>query len=200
LVQPGLKEQLETRESKAPVQVALAALLVPLVRLALKALPETRAPEARRWLVLPDPLAEPALQECKAQPAIRGPKAAPPLVWLVHPDLPVTGAPGPAGVINRWTAYRDFRFDSNQTDLQTSQTNKVSEIALYLKANPSLKLGIDGSMQPRNQELSDQRVSSIRNALIDAGVPTSRIQTGAFGDKNLPHDGRVNVLIRTATY
>jgi outer membrane protein OmpA-like peptidoglycan-associated protein len=96
--------------------------------------------------------------------------------------------------------YRDFRFDSNQTDIQASQTNQVSEIALYLKTNPSLKLGIDGSMQPRNQELSDQRVSSVRNALIEAGVPTSRIQTGAFGDKKLPHDGRVNVLIRTTTF
>ena len=101
-------------------------------------------------------------------------------------------------MINRWTAYRDFRFDSNQTDLQTSQTNKVSEIAHYLKANPSMKLGIDGSMEPRNQELSDQRVSSVRTALIEAGVPTTRIQTGAFGDKKLPRDGRVTVLIRTA--
>jgi outer membrane protein OmpA-like peptidoglycan-associated protein len=101
-------------------------------------------------------------------------------------------------VINRWTLYRDFRFDSNQADLRASDTNKVSEIALYMKANPSLKVGIDGSMDPRNQDLSDQRVRTVRDALIKAGVATSRIQAGTFGDSKLARDGRVAVLIRTA--
>jgi outer membrane protein OmpA-like peptidoglycan-associated protein len=111
-----------------------------------------------------------------------------------------TGAQGPAGVINRWTSYRDFQFDSNQAELRASETNKVSEIALYMKANPSLKVGIDGSMEPRNQDLSDQRISTVRDALIKAGVPTSRIEAGTFGDRKLAHDGRVTVLIRTANY
>ena len=101
-------------------------------------------------------------------------------------------------MINRWTWYRDFRFDSNQADFRASETNKLSEIALYMKANPSLKVGIDGSMEPRNQDLSDQRVKTVRDALINAGVPKSRIQTGTFGDSKLTHDGRVAVLIRTA--
>jgi outer membrane protein OmpA-like peptidoglycan-associated protein len=100
-------------------------------------------------------------------------------------------------VISRWTSYRDFQFDSNLAELRASDTNQVSDIALYLKANPSLKVGIDGSMEPRNQELSDQRVSTVREALIKAGV-TNSIQTGMFGDKKLAHDGRVTVLIRTA--
>jgi outer membrane protein OmpA-like peptidoglycan-associated protein len=103
-------------------------------------------------------------------------------------------------VINRWISYRDFRFDSNQAQLRASETNKLAEIALYMNANPSLKVGIDGSMEPRNQELTDQRVSAVRDALIKAGVPTTRIQAGTFGDRNLAHDGRVTVLIRTANY
>lgn len=103
-------------------------------------------------------------------------------------------------MINSWTSYRDFRFESNQAELQASDTNKVSEIATYLKANPSLNAGIDGSMEPRNQELSNQRVTVVRDALIKAGVPASRIQAGAFGNSKLPRDGRVAVLIRTANY
>ena len=115
-------------------------------------------------------------------------------------EVGATGPQGPAGVINHWTSYRNFRFDSDQADLLASETNKVSEIALYMNANPSLKIGIDGSMQPRNQPLSDQRVGAVRDALTKAGVSASRIQAGAFGDAKLPHDGRVFVFIRTANY
>ena len=101
-------------------------------------------------------------------------------------------------MIDHWTWYRDIRFDSNQPDLRTSETNKLSEVALYIKANPSLKVGIDGSREPRNQDLSDQRVKTVRDTLINAGVPKSRIQTGTFSDSKLTHDGRVGILIRTA--
>jgi outer membrane protein OmpA-like peptidoglycan-associated protein len=100
-------------------------------------------------------------------------------------------------VINRWTFYRDFQFDPNQAALRASDTNQVSDIALYLKSNPSLKVGIDGSMEPRNQGLTDQRVSTVSEALIKAGVTKSRIQTGTFDGSKLAHDGRVTVLVRT---
>ena len=101
-------------------------------------------------------------------------------------------------MIDRWTSYRDFQFDSNQAELRASDTNQVSEIALYMKASPSLKVALDGSMEPRNQDLSNQRVSTVRAALIKAGVPASKIQTATFDDRTLTRDGRVAVLIRTA--
>jgi outer membrane protein OmpA-like peptidoglycan-associated protein len=113
-----------------------------------------------------------------------------------------TGAQGPVGVIDRWTSFRDFWFDFNRADLQTSQMSKVSEVAAYMKQNPSLRVGIDGSMDPRgtdprNQDLSDRRVSAVRDALIQAGVPASKIQMGTFGDAQLTRDRRVEVLTRT---
>jgi outer membrane protein OmpA-like peptidoglycan-associated protein len=114
-----------------------------------------------------------------------------------------TGAQGPAGVVGHWTAYREFWFEYNSADVRDTQTGTVAEIAAYLKANPSLQVGIDGSMDmrgtdPRNQDLSDRRVSSIRHALLDAGVPADRIQTGAYGDENQRRDRRVAILISTA--
>lgn len=110
-----------------------------------------------------------------------------------------TDAPSPAGVINRWTWHRDFEFDSNQANLRASEAGKAAEIALYLKGNPSLKVGIDNAMTPRNQVLSDQRVRIVCEALIAAGVPASSIQTGTFFDAKIPHDGRVAVLVHPAT-
>lgn len=120
------------------------------------------------------------------------------------PQGPVgaTGAQGPAGVVSLWTFYRDFRFDYNRSELQASEMKKVAEIAQYLRENPSLRVGLDGSMDPRgtdprNQDLSDRRVSVIRDALIKAGVPTANIQTGAFRDPGLARDRQVAVLLRT---
>ena len=121
------------------------------------------------------------------------------------PQGPVgaTGAQGPAGIVSRWTLYRDFQFGNNRSDLQAAEVNKVSEIARYLEANPSLKVGLDGSLDPRgtdprDQGLSKQRVTTIHDALVNAGVPDSRIETGAFGDTKLTRDRRVAVLLKTA--
>src|ERR1041385_4656101 len=43
---------------------------------------------------------------------------------------PDTGLAGP-GVIDRWTWYGDFKFDSNQANLRVSDAGKVFEIAVY---------------------------------------------------------------------
>jgi outer membrane protein OmpA-like peptidoglycan-associated protein len=51
----------------------------------------------------------------------------------------------------------------------------------------------DHTGDPRDQNLSDRRVSAIRDALIQAGGPTPKIQTGAFGDTRLTRDRRVEV-------
>jgi outer membrane protein OmpA-like peptidoglycan-associated protein len=113
-----------------------------------------------------------------------------------------TGAQGPTGVLNRWTSFRELSFESGQSDLQASEARKVSEITEYMNQNPSLRLGIDGSMDPRgterSQDLSDRRVNTVRDALIQAGVPAHRIQAGSFGDAGARRDRRVEVLISTS--
>lgn len=108
------------------------------------------------------------------------------------------------GVATGWTLYRELRFDFNRSNLQSSETRKVSEIANHLNRNPALNVAIDGSMDPRgsdprDQDLSDRRVNVVRDALIKAGVPASRIQRGAFGDTKLVRDRRVAVLVRAGS-
>jgi len=114
-----------------------------------------------------------------------------------------TGAQGRVGVVSCWTSYREFWFGYGSADINSSEANKISEIAAYMKQNPSLEIGIDGSMDPRgtdprDQDLSNRRVNAIRNALIKAGVPANQIKAGAFGDVDLRHDRRVEVLFATA--
>jgi outer membrane protein OmpA-like peptidoglycan-associated protein len=97
-------------------------------------------------------------------------------------------------------------FEADKSDLQASETSKLSDVAKYLKDNPSLQIGIDatadlsGNDQRRQalQDLSDRRAKAIRNSLIKAGIPAERIQIGAFSDPKLRGERRVQLLFRTA--
>jgi len=112
-----------------------------------------------------------------------------------------TGAIGPQGAIGstgaqgllaqggnaRWSSYRDFTFNVNSNDILRDDGNKAREIANYMNQNPSARIAIDGA--------NDRRVDNVRAALMDAGVPAYKIQTGAFGDAQFRRDNRVAVLV-----
>jgi outer membrane protein OmpA-like peptidoglycan-associated protein len=81
------------------------------------------------------------------------------------------------------------------SDLTSSDSTKASDIARYLRQNPGQQVGIDGSVDSKNTDLSNRRVSAVRNALLQAGVPSYKIQTGAFGSPDFQSDRRVAVLV-----
>jgi len=95
------------------------------------------------------------------------------------------GTPGPTA--HSWSSYRHFSFDVNSDDILHVDSNKPQEIADFMNQNPSSRVAIDG--------YNDHRVSSVRDALINAGVPAYKIQTGAFGDPLLRNNGHVEVLV-----
>ena len=129
-----------------------------------------------------------------------------------------TGPAGMAGVRSpavagpAWAPLRDFTFDYDRTDLRSSEVNQPSEIAAYVRQNPTVRLGIDGSTDLRrgtkqyNAGLSQGRIATVRDALIRAGVPADRIETGTFAaqrpscndstERCAQRDGRVEVLVR----
>jgi outer membrane protein OmpA-like peptidoglycan-associated protein len=86
-----------------------------------------------------------------------------------------------------WSSYSDYTFNANSNEILRSDSNKARDIASYIDKNPSLRIGLDGA--------NAQRVGVVRDALIVAGVPASKIQSGAFGDSQLRRDGRVGVLV-----
>ena len=61
----------------------------------------------------------------------------------------------------------------------------------------------------RNLRLSQRRVATVRDALIQAGVPADRIETGTFGTDRFmcnssieqcsQREGRVEVLVRASS-
>ena len=132
------------------------------------------------------------------------------------------GAQGPAGpagplaqggAAKQWSSFKDFLFDTDKSDIRANETSKVTEIAVYMKQNPSVQVGIDGYADPRgtdphNQGLSERRVNAIRDALVNAGVASDKIKTGAFGEQRLlcnestaacwQSDRRVEVLISSS--
>ena len=98
-----------------------------------------------------------------------------------------TGAQGPMAANGSWSVYRNYTFNSNSDRILNSDAGKAGEVADYAKHNPSYRVGVDG--------LNDKRVSNVRDALIEAGVPASRIETGTFGDPQQRDDRTVAVLV-----
>jgi len=122
-------------------------------------------------------------------------------------------APGPAASETGWISLRDIMFDFDTADIRRSEMNKISDVAAYLKQNPSTRIGIDGATDLQrgtnryNVDLSQRRIANVRDALIEAGVSGDRIETGNFGAKRAECDdstepcskreGRVEVLARS---
>lgn len=148
-------------------------------------------------------------------PGMAGP-AGPPgpqgLAGLPGPSGP-QGAQGPVGTRGAdlvWRQFGDVQFDLNKADLRPSEASKVSELAAYLKQNPTFRVELEGFADPRgsqtyNMKLSTRRVSAVRDALIAAGIPDERILIGAYGELNLKcaqaaeecfqQDRRVEVIV-----
>lgn len=125
---------------------------------------------------------------------------------------PGVTAPGPDASETGWISLRDIMFDYDTAEIRPSEMNKISEVAAYLKQNPSVRVGIDGATDlwrganRYNVELSAQRIANVRNALIETGIADNRIETGRFGARRAECDdsnercskreGRVEVMAR----
>jgi outer membrane protein OmpA-like peptidoglycan-associated protein len=112
--------------------------------------------------------------------------------------------PTQSAVTENWSTLQSFWFDADTATMHTADTSKVTEIAAYMKSNPSLQIGIDSTLQADNpdhqrfdRDLASNRGEAVKKALVEAGVPASRISSGAYGDNRLRRDGRVEVLVRT---
>lgn len=126
----------------------------------------------------------------------------------------MTGAQGgaaPSMPATRWTSLTDFLFDYDKADIRFSESRKPSEVAAFARQNPSMRVGIDGSTDSRGSNrfdvpLTERRIITVRDALIQAGVPADRIEMGGFGSDRAAcnpavemcarRDGRVEVLVR----
>jgi outer membrane protein OmpA-like peptidoglycan-associated protein len=138
-----------------------------------------------------------------------GPAGAQGPAGSVGPQAMATPA---AGAINK--SFKDILFDFDKSDIRANETNKITDVAAYIKQNPTFQVGINGYADPRgteqyNQGLSERRVNAIRDALVKAGVASNKITSGAFGEQKplcsestetcWQSDRRVDVGFRTET-
>jgi hypothetical protein len=86
-----------------------------------------------------------------------------------------------------WSLYRDFTFTGESDAIRIEDRTKAREIADHMVLNPGLRVGLDG--------MNQGRVSSVREALVEAGVPDWRINSGTFGEPHMRGARRVLVMV-----
>jgi len=155
----------------------------------------------------------------------RGPMGPPGPTGMTGPPGPtgLTGSQGQPGTISSsgqaasttgWISLRDILFDYDTAEIRSSEMSKISDVADYVKQNPSVRVGIDGSTDllrgtnRYNATLSERRISNVRDALLRHGVSSERIETGRFAAERLEcndstepcaqREGRVEILGRSS--
>jgi outer membrane protein OmpA-like peptidoglycan-associated protein len=86
-------------------------------------------------------------------------------------------------------------------DDHVGDSAQIEEIASFMTQNPGAILGIDGGSATAPDALrtvSLRRTNAVRQALVSAGVASSRMETGAFSNTASARASRVEVLIKSA--
>ena len=89
--------------------------------------------------------------------------------------------------VGGWSLYRDFTFTGESEAIRIEDRTKAREIAEHMVLNPGLRVGLDG--------MNHGRVSTVREALVQAGVPEWRINSGTFGEPHMRGVRRVLVMV-----
>jgi outer membrane protein OmpA-like peptidoglycan-associated protein len=80
----------------------------------------------------------------------------------------------------------DVLFDTDQSSLRPLAREKLAKVAGIVSGHPGLRLNVEGYTDSvggdeYNQRLSEQRGASVRDYLIQQGMPTSSVTTKGFG-------------------
>jgi outer membrane protein OmpA-like peptidoglycan-associated protein len=80
----------------------------------------------------------------------------------------------------------DVLFDTGKAELNSGATRKLDQLAQFLSEHKDRRVQIDGftdsvGTDSYNQELSERRANSVKNALLTRGIDSSRISTEGYG-------------------
>jgi len=81
----------------------------------------------------------------------------------------------------------DVLFNTGKAQLKSGGMRNVQKLADFLKQYPQQKVLVEGftdstGSDSLNQELSDQRASAVRTALLDKGIGSDRVATRGYGE------------------
>jgi outer membrane protein OmpA-like peptidoglycan-associated protein len=80
----------------------------------------------------------------------------------------------------------DVLFDTGKSELNSGATRKLDQLAQFLSEHKDRRVQIDGftdsvGSDSYNQELSQRRANSVKNALLTRGIASTRINTEGYG-------------------
>jgi len=82
----------------------------------------------------------------------------------------------------------DVLFDFDRAELNPGAASTIDRLARFLEENPDRIIAIEGHTDSSgsatyNRELSRQRAEAVRQALVDRGISSSRIEIRALGEE-----------------
>ena len=100
----------------------------------------------------------------------------------------VAPTPPPAPVVQEQGSiiFRNIQFDLNKSTIKPESYPILDEVVDYLKANPNVKMEIQGhtcnlGTAAYNLKLSDRRAASVKTYLVSKGAAADRLETKGYG-------------------
>lgn len=95
-----------------------------------------------------------------------------------------------------------MNFDTDKHDIKPQYHEPLDDVAEILKANPHVKVRIDGhtdsaGTDAHNQGLSERRANAVMEYLVSEGIAQSRLRAKGLGESQpiRPNDTPENMLI-----
>jgi len=107
-------------------------------------------------------------------------------VTVSAPPPPVSSAPA-AGEQEMFARnMKDIHFDYDKYEVRASEQPALQADAAFLKSHPGIRFTIEGHCDERgsaeyNLALGDNRANSVKQALVNLGVPAGSIKTISYG-------------------
>ena len=107
---------------------------------------------------------------------------------LTAPGAPGAEAARAAGMSRERFESQDIYFDYDRYDITPKAAGVLDTKAAYLKANPGLRVLIEGNCDERgsneyNLALGERRAHSAKKYLANAGVAAGRLDTVSYGEE-----------------
>jgi OOP family OmpA-OmpF porin len=124
-------------------------------------------------------------EEVKEEAPAPEPEAAPapaPAPIVTPPPPPPAPAPKQQGAI----IFRNINFDFNKANIKSESYPILDEVTEYLKANPNVKMEVQGHTDSKgtaayNLKLSDRRAAAVKTYLVGKGIAADRLETKGYG-------------------